>query len=167
MELRLHGSGEVQFIDFVYEPIRDKTGAVSGIFVGGYEVTEVYRATGRLRPCAQAKSNFGSRRKTEIGLWDVDVMTDALYWPPRVKAMFGISAGVPVSMKDFYDGLHPDDCSRTSEAYAREADPAIRALYDVEYRTIGKEDRVTRWSPPRAAVSSTPRTSASVSLVRL
>ncbi|WP_309092037.1 GAF domain-containing protein, partial [Phenylobacterium sp.] len=27
----------------------------------------------------------------EIGLWDVDPLSDTLYWPPRVKAMFGIS----------------------------------------------------------------------------
>jgi PAS domain-containing protein len=47
MELRLHGSDAVQFIDFVYEPIRDATGAVTGIFVGGYEVTEAHRAAAR------------------------------------------------------------------------------------------------------------------------
>ena len=37
----------------------------------------------------------------EIGLWDVDNVTDTLFWPPRVKAMFGISPDVPVSMADF------------------------------------------------------------------
>ena len=54
--------------------------------------------------------------------------------------MFGISADVPVTMADFYDGLHPDDRETTSEAFAAAADPDRRALYDVEYRTVGKED---------------------------
>src|SRR5579885_1388302 len=45
----------------------------------------------------------------EVGLWDVDTINDRLFWPPRVKAMFGISPDVPVSMADFYAGLHPDD----------------------------------------------------------
>ena len=49
MELRLRGSDEVQFIDFVYEPIRDEKGEVTGIFVGGYEVTEVHRTAAALR----------------------------------------------------------------------------------------------------------------------
>jgi PAS domain-containing protein len=40
----------------------------------------------------------------EIGLWDVDVLTDTMFWPPRVKAMFGISPEVPVTLADFYDG---------------------------------------------------------------
>jgi len=81
----------------------------------------------------------------EIGLWDVDVVADTLFWPPRVKAMFGISADVPVSMADFYAGLHPDDRDRVSACYAAAADPERRAVYDVEYRTVGKEDGVIRW----------------------
>ena len=81
----------------------------------------------------------------EIGFWDVDVVNNNLIWPPRVKAMFGISPHVPVSMDDFYNGLHPDDRAATSEAYAAAADPSRRALYDVEYRTIGKEDGIVRW----------------------
>src|SRR6202035_881420 len=44
MEVRLQGSDEVQHIDFVFEPIRDDEGQVSGIFIGAYEVTEVHRA---------------------------------------------------------------------------------------------------------------------------
>jgi PAS domain S-box-containing protein len=81
----------------------------------------------------------------EIGLWDVDKVTDTLFWPPRVKAMFGISPDVPVSMADFYAGLHPDDKEATGAAYAAACDPQKRALYDVEYRTVGKEDGVVRW----------------------
>jgi PAS domain S-box-containing protein len=81
----------------------------------------------------------------EVGLWDVDVTNDKLYWPSRVKAMFGISPEVPVSMADFYAGLHPADRERTSEAFAAALDPKLRAVYDVEYRTVGKEDGLVRW----------------------
>lgn len=45
MELQLQGSDQLQYIDFVFEPIRDGAGNVSGIFIGGYETTEAYRAT--------------------------------------------------------------------------------------------------------------------------
>ncbi len=81
----------------------------------------------------------------EIGFWDVDVVHDILIWPPIVKRMFGISPDVPVSMLDYYQGLHPDDREATSIAYAAAADPNQRAVYDVEYRTVGKEDGVIRW----------------------
>src|SRR5206468_192811 len=67
----------------------------------------------------------------EIGFWDVDLVHDVLIWPPRTKAMFGISPDVPVTMQDFYDGLHPDDREATSVAFAAAANPDLRALYDV------------------------------------
>jgi PAS domain S-box-containing protein len=81
----------------------------------------------------------------ELGFWDVDVVNDLLIWPPRVKAMFGISADVPVTMADFYEGLHPQDREVTAAAFEAACDPEQRALYDVEYRTVGKEDGVIRW----------------------
>ncbi|WP_413740722.1 PAS domain-containing protein [Sphingomonas sp. Sphisp66] len=81
----------------------------------------------------------------EIGQWDVDIVAETLFWPPRLKAMFGISPDVPISMKDFYAGLHPDDFEAVVAAYAAAADPERRAVYDVEYRTIGKEDGLVRW----------------------
>ena len=81
----------------------------------------------------------------EIGLWDVDVATDTMFWPPRVKAMFGISPDVPVSLDDFYGGVHPDDLPPVAEAFEAARDPRRRALYEVEYRTIGKEDGIVRW----------------------
>ena len=81
----------------------------------------------------------------EVGTWDLDLATDVLNWSDRTKAMFGISPDVPCSMADFYAGLHPEDIERTSAAFASALDPAVRATYDVEYRTVGKEDGVVRW----------------------
>lgn len=81
----------------------------------------------------------------EIGLWDVDLVNDTLFWPPRVKAMFGIKADIPVTMEDFYAGLHPEDRDAVATAFASALNPATRAAYDVEYRTIGREDGIVRW----------------------
>lgn len=81
----------------------------------------------------------------EVGLWDVDVVTGTLYWPARVKAMFGISAHAPAVLDDFAAGLHPDDRPAVLQAFADAQDPALRAVYDVEYRTVGKEDGQVRW----------------------
>lgn len=81
----------------------------------------------------------------DIGTWDLDLTTNELTWPARTKAMFGISPDVSCSMDDFYAGLHPDDLQHTSEAFAAALDPKRRTIYDVEYRTIGKEDGLVRW----------------------
>jgi PAS domain S-box-containing protein len=137
------GPVDEHYIDFVFQPIKDAAGAVTGIFVEGVDVTGRAVADAALR-----ESEHQLRLATdaaEVGLWDLDIGTDTLYWPARVKAMFGISADEPISMVDFYNGLHPDDKARTSAAFAAALDPVKRALYDVEYRTIGKEDGLVRW----------------------
>ncbi len=137
------GPLEEHYLDFVYQPIKDATGTVTGVFVEGVDVTGRAIADAALR-----ESERQLRLATdaaEIGLWDLDVGSDTLYWPARVKAMFGISADAPISMADFYAGLHPDDERPTNAAFAAALDPAKRALYDVEYRTIGKEDGLVRW----------------------
>ena len=59
--------------------------------------------------------------------------------------MFGISADVEVTLQDFYDGLHPEDREATINAFVAAADPERRALYEVDYRTIGREDGLVRW----------------------
>lgn len=98
--------------------------------------TELLRSGELLRLATEA---------AEVGLWDVDLLTDTLFWPARVKAMFGISPEVPVSMADFYIGLHPEDLAATTAAFAAAIDPSQRVGYNVEYRTVGKEDGVVRW----------------------
>ncbi|MHC2017732.1 PAS domain-containing protein [Methylobacterium sp. CM6247] len=81
----------------------------------------------------------------EIGTWDLDLFTDTLTWSDRTKAMFGISPNVSADMADFYAGLHPNDHDATAAAFASALDPMRRTTYDVEYRTISKEDGTVRW----------------------
>jgi PAS domain S-box-containing protein len=143
MPLSLDRPDGERFIDLFYQPVRDDAGQVTGIFVGGYDITERRSAEAGLHETAERLQL--ATENAEVGFWDVDPINDVLIWPPRTKAMFGISPDVPVTMRDFYDGLHPDDREATSETYAAAADPERRALYDVEYRTIGKEDGLLRW----------------------
>ncbi|KPB35300.1 Two-component sensor histidine kinase [Pseudomonas syringae pv. maculicola] len=81
----------------------------------------------------------------DVGFWDVDLVHDTLVWPSQTKAMFGISANVKVTLQDFYDGLHPEDRDATIDAFLAAADPERRALYEVDYRTVGREDGIVRW----------------------
>nr|WP_162296243.1 PAS domain S-box protein [Methylorubrum populi] len=119
--------------------------------VGDYLVWDGLHLDDTARRRAEEQLRESERRlrlateAAEIGLWDVDEVKGTLFWPARVKAMFGISPDVPVTMADYYAGLHPDDREATSAAYAAAADPDRRAVYDVEYRTVGREDGIVRW----------------------
>jgi two-component sensor histidine kinase len=48
-------------------------------------------------------------------------------------------------MDVFISGLHPDDRQRVSAQFQAALNPDVRALYDVEYRVVGREDGVVRW----------------------
>ena len=64
----------------------------AGVFCQGFDVTDRVRAAAEL---LSAEEHL--RLATEagdIGWWDVEEGNGRLIWPPRVKAMFGISCGV-------------------------------------------------------------------------
>ena len=81
----------------------------------------------------------------DVGEWYVDMLDHSIFWPPRVRAMFGIFDERPVTLADFYTGLHPDDRERTGVSFAQAADPLHRTQYESEYRTVGRDDGVIRW----------------------
>jgi PAS domain S-box-containing protein len=143
MELRLRGVDEVQYIDFVYEPIRNDSGEVAGIFVGGYEVTEAHRATAALRASearlrelnADLERRVIERTQARGLTWQVspDLM-GALnakgYFEtsnPAWKSVLGWSEEEVASMSIF-ELLHPDDVERTRAGFelTQQGQPAIR-----------------------------------------
>jgi PAS domain S-box-containing protein len=143
MELRLQGSDEAQFIDFVYQPIRDEKGDVSGIFVGGYEVTETHRAATALRGSEARLRELNvdlERRVIERtqarGLtWQVSpdlmgALNSKGYFEtsnPAWKSVLGWSEEEVASMSIF-ELLHPDDVERTRVGFdlTQQGQPAIR-----------------------------------------
>jgi|GEM_PF-2173284 len=87
---------------------------------------------------------------TDIGIYDYDVTTGLLRWDARTKALFGLSPEAEVTYEgSFLAGLHPEDRERADQAVREALDPAGPGLFDVEYRTIGPADDVTRWIAAR------------------
>lgn len=128
-------------VDYVAR--RDETGAVIGVYA---LISDVSPRVAAERAMLQSETRL--RLATEfagVGLWDVDEVAGTLFWDDRVRGMFGLTSSRPVTMDDFYRALHPADREATAAAYAAAADPQRRALYDVEYRTVGLEDGETRW----------------------
>lgn len=146
-------------------PIRSAQGALLGAFVmhhpdmreptpGATEIIDFVAQTvalvvHRARTDAEIRRSEARLRlavdHADVGFWDVDFVQDTLVWPSQTKAMFGISPDVPVTLQNFYDGLHPEDREATIEAFTAAVDPERRALYEVDYRTIGREDGIVRW----------------------
>lgn len=124
-------------------PILDADGEIVEWFGAVSDVTEARRARQALKESAERLEL--ATEAAEVGFWDLDLTTNALVWSSRVKQMFGLSPDAPASIAEFFAGLHPDDYPRVNAAFCAAVDPARRALYDVEYRTLGREDGRLRW----------------------
>jgi PAS domain S-box-containing protein len=80
-----------------------------------------------------------------VGTWDFNPRDREMLWSERGGAMFGMAPGSPVTLDDFYACLHAEDREATRAAFLRALDPAVREDFDVEYRTIGRDDGAERW----------------------
>jgi PAS domain S-box-containing protein len=143
MELRLQGSDEIQYIDFVYEPIRDEKGDITGIFVGGYEVTEAHRAVAALRASEARLRELNAdlerlviqRTQARGRTWQVSpdlmgALNSKGYFEtsnPAWNAILGWSEEEVAGMSIF-ELLHPDDIERTRLGFelTQQGQPAIR-----------------------------------------
>jgi PAS domain S-box-containing protein len=143
MELRLEGSNEVKFIDFAYQPIRDAGGSVTGIFVGGYEVTEAHRAAAALRISESRLRELNADLERQViqrtqarGLtWQVSpdllgALNSQGYFEtsnPAWKTVLGWSEE-EVARTSIFELLHPDDLERTRAGFelTQQGQPAIR-----------------------------------------
>ncbi|WP_298813700.1 PAS domain S-box protein [uncultured Sphingomonas sp.] len=145
--LRLAGSdgqaGQERLLDFVYQPIKDADGAVTGVFIEGIDVTERHRAEEAL--LASRESLELATEAAEIGTWDADVLNRLLNCSVRAKTIFGMPLDEPVTIEDFYACVHPDDVAMVRAALEATTDPNRRAAYDVEYRIMRPGTGEVRW----------------------
>jgi PAS domain S-box-containing protein len=86
------GTGPEELVlDFIYEPVTDEAGRVTGIFVEGHDATEAHRAESELR-----ESEERNRRMVEgvkdHAIFTVDGANRVLDWTPGAQAVFGWSA---------------------------------------------------------------------------
>jgi PAS domain S-box-containing protein len=136
MKLRLQGSDQAQYIDFIYEPIRDEKGEVTGIFIGGYEVTEAHQAAESLRKLnGELERRVVERTQAPGRTWQVSpdlmgALNSQGYFEtsnPAWNTVLGWSEEEVASMSIF-ELLHPDDVERSRLGFelTQQGHPAIR-----------------------------------------
>lgn len=130
-----------RFVDFVYQPITDRDGSVSGILVQGVDVTS--RAeTDRARALERARLDYATRL-SGVGFWYCDLPFDELQWDERVKEHFFFEPTARITIDDFYDRIHEEDRAATRDAI--DASIRDRTPYDIIYRTVHPTTGAIKW----------------------
>lgn len=154
--LKRQGKLHEGYYNFINQPFRNNEGNTIGIVVTANEVTEQVNARQDLEHVyEQAKL---SKEAAEMGTFDLNLQNGIMEWDERCRILFGIShQNEVVYEKDFVGGLHPDDRERVLNIIAASMDKkATDGHYDVEYRTIGEDDRKLRWVRAKGRVYFTP-----------
>ncbi|MDB5018132.1 MAG: hypothetical protein JWQ84_2964 [Mucilaginibacter sp.] len=140
------GPVEDRYFNFIYQARLDNNNdKVDGILVFVFEVTEMVLADRELSKIQDSLKM--AITSAQLGTFDMDLKKGTMDWDLRCRTLFGISHNEPVTYeKDFLPGLHPEDRERV-EILIRNV--FVKSLtngdYDVEYRTIGAEDKKQRW----------------------
>lgn len=129
---------EELFLDFVYEPIRDETGLVVGIFCEGGDVTENMRARVALESSQKRLST--ALTIARLGTFEWNVQTGVIDLDSRSREIFGFGVNDEAQTLDLVARIHPEDRDRVlAEANALRDD---RARVVIEFRVVQPEGTV-------------------------
>jgi PAS domain S-box-containing protein len=138
------GALEERFVDFVYQPIRDGNGNVTGVFVQGSDVTEAKHAGDALRASEAQFRTFAQAAPNQIWTAPASGLLD--WFNERVYEYSGAARG-ELDGQAWARIVHPDDLPRTAARWA--ASLASGETYEAEFR-IRRADGAWRWHIARA-----------------
>jgi len=139
-----NGEPTLGYYDLTYTPLKEN-GKVIGLMQTATDITEYVTSKDKLQKAYEQIRL--SKEAAQLGTFDMDMATGRLQWDDRCRLLFGISHSNEVDFeRDFLHNLHPEDLERINAVLAYVFDKqASNGIYDVEYRTIGYEDKRLRW----------------------
>ncbi|MGA8300624.1 MAG: PAS domain S-box protein [Terriglobales bacterium] len=117
-----------------YVPLGNSFGQITRVLVTLRDVTER-----RQEEQANRKSELRLRqaaRVSHMGIFEHDHRTDALYWSPEQREIFGFDPDEPATLSAYFDLVHPEDREAISAAVRRAHDPGGDGFFDVENRIV-------------------------------
>ncbi|MBL8988663.1 MAG: PAS domain S-box protein, partial [Gemmatimonadetes bacterium] len=133
-------------MDATFTPIAGPDGRVIEIVTTGIEVDE-RRAVEREVLVTKARLEASearlreAQRVAQLGSWELDMATGALFWSDEIFRIFEIDKDrFPASYRGFLDLVHPDDRAAVDRAYQDSV--ARREPYQITHRLLFPDGRV-------------------------
>jgi PAS domain S-box-containing protein len=135
---------EARVLDFVYQPIRDSGGEVTGIFVEGTDVTAEHDSLAALR---ESEVQFRTLAEAMLNHVWTSTPDGSLDWCNRRAYEFSGAAMGELDGAGWASIVHPDDVGAAQEHWATAL--ATGGPYEAEFR-LRRADGVYRWHIARA-----------------
>lgn len=142
VDLVRHGRPETLYVNFSYDPYRDREGKVIGIISTGTDVTELVKAKQAL-----TESNERLRlamETVEMGTWDYNPATGTILCSELTQELFGFFAGDPITLDRVLEAVVETDRPRVMAAIQKALTPESGGHYNVEYSLINYYDQKLR-----------------------
>ncbi|GAL84714.1 hypothetical protein MYP_1942 [Sporocytophaga myxococcoides] len=133
-----------------FSPLKDYMGKVTGAVNVAIDITDrvtiekkLLESEDRLRLSIEA---------ADLGIWDITDLSGEFVWDERSKRFFGLSKNAKVNYEVFLNGIYLEDRAYVKSAIEATLRGERKDDIDVEFRTIGYEDRLLRWIRIRGKV---------------
>ncbi|MGN6100130.1 MAG: PAS domain-containing protein [Devosia sp.] len=139
------GALDLRYLDFVYQPVRDRRGDVTGVFVQGTDVTDRVLAAKALE---ESEARFRLVAETApVMLWMGDPNGNCVYLNKAQRTFWGVPTE-DLSGFTWAGTLHPDDLEKLAipynEAMQKQTGFTVEARYrraDGAWRTLATDGR--------------------------
>jgi PAS domain S-box-containing protein len=136
-------------VDFVFQPIVEQDGKVTGIFVQGHDVTEAHEAQ-LARHAADQRLQEGLET-ARMAVWEWDLPSGRLTYSKNSAAVFG---AVWERIDTAWEAVHPDDRAQLRAVVVAAVE--ARTGYDTVNRLIRQDNGEAIWLHTRAHVVCDP-----------
>jgi PAS domain S-box-containing protein len=144
LERQSGGGLEEKFVDFVFQPILDPSGAVTGIFVQGHDITAQKQLEAERESLLEQQRFLTESIPQHV--WTADAAGELTSVNFRVLEYFGLPAE-RVTGSGWQQFVHPDDLARSIDRWNESL--ASGGDYEVEFR-LRRADGAYRWYLARA-----------------
>lgn len=139
--LKKDGEPVKRYINFVYEPIKELGGEVSGIMTVAIDVTEQVAARRQIEESSEELQL--AIAVADLGTYRVDLLRDKAFYSQRILDWFGITEqGLPLKVVSSY--VHPNDRKEIEEAIKNSFLNDANSHHDLTFRVVHPQTGVQR-----------------------
>lgn len=131
-----------RFLNFIFEPMVDEHGQVSGVFCSGFDVTERKRAEEALRD--REAELAAALEAGALAVFDFDHVTNTIKPSPQLSAIYGYPEDHVLTLEDIRARYHPGSSADiVSRGLIEAADPKLKRLHWTGHLLM--PDGTARW----------------------
>lgn len=130
------------YYNYIYKSLQNTAGQLYGVIVTATEVTAQVVARQKIEEAEEALRR--AIELADLATWHIDLTTGILDYSNRLRTWVGFDKNEIITIEKAYSVVTEDHRHLIKESMTNALNPAIRSLYDVEYRTVNKITRLSR-----------------------